>query len=52
MIPSEKLLAAYELKYEVLRKLAKQQTSFITFNILNNGANALKETINELKSTL
>ena len=51
-IPSEKLLAAYQLKYEVLRKLAKQQTSFIAFNILNNGANALKETINGLKLNL
>ena len=49
---SDKLLAAYELKYEVLRKLAKQQTSFIAFNILNNEASALKDAINRLKSIL
>ncbi|MFW9948894.1 MAG: alkyl sulfatase dimerization domain-containing protein [Candidatus Thorarchaeota archaeon] len=49
---SDNLLKAYELKYDVLKKLAKKQTSFIAFNILNNGATSIKEALNDIKARL
>jgi RNase P/RNase MRP subunit POP5 len=45
------LLEAYELKYKVLKEKAREETSFIAFNILNNGAISIKNIINELRDT-
>lgn len=44
------LLDAYNLKYKLLKKRAKEQTSFIAFNIINNGAKEIKEIIKSLKN--
>jgi len=46
---SKQLLNAYELKYKILKQKAKKETSFISFNIINNGAKEIKSIIEELK---
>lgn len=45
----EILLKSYELKQKILLKKAKEETSFIVKNILNNGANQIKAKIRNLK---
>lgn len=46
---SNVFLDAYKLKYKILKRLAKQDTSFIAFNIINNGANEIKDLLNKLE---
>jgi len=46
---SKQLLIAYELKYKILKQKAKKETSFIAFNIINNGAKEIKSIIDDLK---
>jgi len=43
------LLKAHKLKIKILKQKAKEETSFIAFNILNNGANEIKSKLDELK---
>ena len=49
---SSLLLDAYKLKYKTLKKKANKETSFIATNIINNGANALKPIIKQLKEKI
>ncbi|MBD3213862.1 MAG: MBL fold metallo-hydrolase [Candidatus Lokiarchaeota archaeon] len=48
----ELLLETYKLKSRVLKKRAKEQTSFIAANIINNGTTFLRPKIKELEKRL
>jgi len=45
---SDNLINVYKLKLKILKKKAHQETSFISFNIFKNGANEIKDILENL----
>ena len=48
-VRSNVLLEAYNIKYTILKQQADQETSLIARNIINNGANEIKEKLKEIE---
>lgn len=46
------LLDAYKLKVKILKRKAREETSFIAKNILNSSANQIKEKLKELRKSI